>query len=194
GGRPPDPRGRPPPALVARAHRLRRPDAGRLVRLPPRRPPRPPTPARPLRDARRRRAAAPRALRRPPRRPRARPRSARLLRHLLLRPAHDRRRRRAGRRRAARLRLRPPGRRPAPPAAGPRPSPGARRHESRPTLEPRPERSPRVTLTHEDIMRPYGRDLTAPELEAVACQFAARPELWSEHVSHDPDHRTYAQL
>ena len=51
-----------------------------------------------------------------------------------------------------------------------------------------------MTLTHEDIMRPYGRDLTAPELEAVACQFAARPELWSEHVSHDPDHRTYAQL
>ena len=51
-----------------------------------------------------------------------------------------------------------------------------------------------MTLTHEDIMRPSGRDLTAPELEAVACQFAARPELWSEHVSHDPDHRTYAQL
>lgn len=51
-----------------------------------------------------------------------------------------------------------------------------------------------MTLTHEDIVRPYGRDLTATELEAVACQFAARPELWSEHVSHDPEHRTYAQL
>ncbi len=51
-----------------------------------------------------------------------------------------------------------------------------------------------MTETLEDIVRPYGRDLTATELEAVACQFAARPELWSEHVSHDPDHRTYAQL
>lgn len=51
-----------------------------------------------------------------------------------------------------------------------------------------------MTLTHEDIVRPYGRDLTAQELEAVACQFAARPELWREHVSHDPEHRTYAQL
>jgi len=51
-----------------------------------------------------------------------------------------------------------------------------------------------VTTDHEDIVRPYGRDLTDAELEAVACQFAARPELWSEHVSHDPARRTYAQL
>jgi predicted metal-dependent enzyme (double-stranded beta helix superfamily) len=51
-----------------------------------------------------------------------------------------------------------------------------------------------VTTNHEDIVRPHGRDLTDAELEAVACQFAARPELWSEHVSHDPSHRTYAQL
>ncbi|MFT3865651.1 MAG: cysteine dioxygenase family protein [Solirubrobacterales bacterium] len=47
---------------------------------------------------------------------------------------------------------------------------------------------------HEDIMRPYGRDLSDYELVAVATQIAMRQELWSEHVSHDPDHRTYAQL
>jgi predicted metal-dependent enzyme (double-stranded beta helix superfamily) len=51
-----------------------------------------------------------------------------------------------------------------------------------------------VTLNHEDIVRPHGRDLTDTELAVVACQFAARPELWSEHVSHDPGHRTYRQL
>jgi predicted metal-dependent enzyme (double-stranded beta helix superfamily) len=51
-----------------------------------------------------------------------------------------------------------------------------------------------VTLDHEDIVRPYGRDLTDAELVVVANQFAARPELWSERVSHDPDRRTYAQL
>jgi predicted metal-dependent enzyme (double-stranded beta helix superfamily) len=51
-----------------------------------------------------------------------------------------------------------------------------------------------VKLNHEDIVRPYGRDLSDAELEAVASQFAARPELWSEHVSHDREHRTYAQL
>lgn len=51
-----------------------------------------------------------------------------------------------------------------------------------------------MTTDHEDIVRPHGRDLTDAELQAVACQFAARPELWSEHVSHDPAHRTYAQL
>jgi predicted metal-dependent enzyme (double-stranded beta helix superfamily) len=51
-----------------------------------------------------------------------------------------------------------------------------------------------VTLNHEDIARPYGRDLTDAELVVVATHFAARPELWSEHVSHDPSHRTYAQL
>ena len=49
--------------------------------------------------------------------------------------------------------------------------------------------------THrEDIVRPHGRDLTPDELIACATQFAARPELWSEHVSHDRDRRTYAQL
>jgi predicted metal-dependent enzyme (double-stranded beta helix superfamily) len=47
---------------------------------------------------------------------------------------------------------------------------------------------------HEDIVRPYGRDLNPDELVACATEFAARKELWSEHVSHDPSHRTYAQL
>ena len=47
---------------------------------------------------------------------------------------------------------------------------------------------------YEDIVRPHGRDLTENELQAVACQIAARKELWSEHVSHDPEHRTYAEL
>jgi predicted metal-dependent enzyme (double-stranded beta helix superfamily) len=51
-----------------------------------------------------------------------------------------------------------------------------------------------VNTHYEDIMRPHGRDLTENELQAVACQIAARKELWSEHVSHDPDHRTYAEL
>jgi len=51
-----------------------------------------------------------------------------------------------------------------------------------------------VTLDHEDIVRPHGRDLTAAELEAVARRFAARPELWAERVCHDPARRTYAQL
>ncbi len=47
---------------------------------------------------------------------------------------------------------------------------------------------------HEDILRPLGRDLTDDELVAVATRIAARQELWSEHVSHDPAHRTYEQL
>jgi predicted metal-dependent enzyme (double-stranded beta helix superfamily) len=51
-----------------------------------------------------------------------------------------------------------------------------------------------VNTHSEDIVRPYGRDLTQDELVAVACQIAARQELWSEHVSHDPEHRTYAEL
>jgi predicted metal-dependent enzyme (double-stranded beta helix superfamily) len=47
---------------------------------------------------------------------------------------------------------------------------------------------------HEDIVRPHGRDLNPDELMACAAQFATRQELWSERVSHDPDHRTYTQL
>jgi predicted metal-dependent enzyme (double-stranded beta helix superfamily) len=46
----------------------------------------------------------------------------------------------------------------------------------------------------EDLMRPNGRDLTESELITVATQIAAIPELWTECVSHDPEHRTYEQL
>jgi predicted metal-dependent enzyme (double-stranded beta helix superfamily) len=51
-----------------------------------------------------------------------------------------------------------------------------------------------VIENHEDIVRPYGRDLSGDELIVVANQMATRQELWSEHVSHDPGHRTYEQL
>lgn len=44
------------------------------------------------------------------------------------------------------------------------------------------------------IDRPRERDLTREELRAVATEIAARPELWSAHVAHDPQQRTYAQL
>ncbi|HET6447766.1 MAG TPA: cysteine dioxygenase family protein [Conexibacter sp.] len=44
------------------------------------------------------------------------------------------------------------------------------------------------------LPRPLGRDLTGEELRAVAGAIAARPELWSAHVRHDVEQRTYAQL
>jgi predicted metal-dependent enzyme (double-stranded beta helix superfamily) len=46
----------------------------------------------------------------------------------------------------------------------------------------------------ENIPRPHGHDLSEEELLAVAREFAAQPELWSEHVAHDPTQRTYRQL
>lgn len=46
----------------------------------------------------------------------------------------------------------------------------------------------------DDIVRPTGTDLTGEELLAVANQIAARPELWSRQVEHDPNQRTYAEL
>ena len=46
----------------------------------------------------------------------------------------------------------------------------------------------------DDVARPTGTDLTGEQLLAVASQIAARPELWSRHVEHDPSRRTYAQL
>lgn len=46
----------------------------------------------------------------------------------------------------------------------------------------------------EDVLRPHGRDLEGEELVAVASQIAACPELWSEHVAHDPSQRTFKQL
>jgi predicted metal-dependent enzyme (double-stranded beta helix superfamily) len=45
-----------------------------------------------------------------------------------------------------------------------------------------------------EIARPTGHDLTNEQLLAVATQTAARPELWSEYVQHDPMQRTYKQL
>ncbi len=44
------------------------------------------------------------------------------------------------------------------------------------------------------IARPLGRDLDGDELLAVATQVAERPQLWSSHVHHDSDQRTYEQL
>jgi predicted metal-dependent enzyme (double-stranded beta helix superfamily) len=46
----------------------------------------------------------------------------------------------------------------------------------------------------DDLVRPRGRDLTGEELMVVANALAARPELWSELVHHDPSQRTYEQL
>jgi predicted metal-dependent enzyme (double-stranded beta helix superfamily) len=46
----------------------------------------------------------------------------------------------------------------------------------------------------EAIPRPHGYDLAGEELLVVAAQVAARPQLWSEHIHHDPTQRTYKQL
>jgi predicted metal-dependent enzyme (double-stranded beta helix superfamily) len=46
----------------------------------------------------------------------------------------------------------------------------------------------------EEVARPLGHDLTNDQLVAVARQIAARPELWSGHVQHDPIQRTFKQL
>ncbi|MCW2953418.1 MAG: cysteine dioxygenase type [Conexibacter sp.] len=45
-----------------------------------------------------------------------------------------------------------------------------------------------------EIDRPTDRDLTREELRELAQRIAAQPELWSEHVSHDAEQRTYAEL
>lgn len=45
-----------------------------------------------------------------------------------------------------------------------------------------------------DIDRPIDRDLTREELRELAERIAADPALWSEHVAHDPEQRTYAEL
>ena len=44
------------------------------------------------------------------------------------------------------------------------------------------------------IERPLDRDLTGEELRAVATATAERRALWSAHVHHDPEQRTYAEL
>jgi predicted metal-dependent enzyme (double-stranded beta helix superfamily) len=45
-----------------------------------------------------------------------------------------------------------------------------------------------------EIERPTSHDLSDEQLLAVANQIAARPDLWSPHVDHDPSQRTYKQL
>jgi len=44
------------------------------------------------------------------------------------------------------------------------------------------------------VPRPRGRDLDGPELESFAAELAERPELWIEHVRHDPSRRSYTEL
>lgn len=51
-----------------------------------------------------------------------------------------------------------------------------------------------MTQRIENIARPHGHDLTNEELLAVATEIAIQPELWSEHIEHDPTQRTYKQL
>jgi predicted metal-dependent enzyme (double-stranded beta helix superfamily) len=51
-----------------------------------------------------------------------------------------------------------------------------------------------ITPSIEQVVPPRGRDLSNDELLAVATRIAARPELWREHVHHDPSQRTYAEL
>lgn len=51
-----------------------------------------------------------------------------------------------------------------------------------------------MTPPIEGLLRPHGRDLEPDELIAVAAQIARRPELWSRHVAHDPEQRTYKEL
>ena len=105
--------------------------------------------------------------------------------------AADRRRRR----RTARARLRPPGRRGGRAAGrhGARPRAAAREPEP-PADLPLGTRTDGGMSALTGIDRPLGRDLDGDELLTVATQVAARPELWSAHVQHDPEQRTYAQL
>ncbi len=46
----------------------------------------------------------------------------------------------------------------------------------------------------EGVPRPRGRDLDGPELETFVAELADRPELWIEHVRHDPTQRSYTEL
>jgi predicted metal-dependent enzyme (double-stranded beta helix superfamily) len=46
----------------------------------------------------------------------------------------------------------------------------------------------------ENLAWPRGHDLSEEQLRAVASQIAARPDLWSEHIRHDPTQRTYQHL
>jgi predicted metal-dependent enzyme (double-stranded beta helix superfamily) len=44
------------------------------------------------------------------------------------------------------------------------------------------------------VPRPHGRDLDGVELQAFVAELADRPELWIEHVRHDPTQRSYTEL
>jgi len=44
------------------------------------------------------------------------------------------------------------------------------------------------------LPRPDGRDLSGPELQTFVEGLAARPELWIDLISHDPDQRQYVEL
>ncbi len=44
------------------------------------------------------------------------------------------------------------------------------------------------------LPRPRGRTLDAGELESFVAELADRPELWIEHVRHDPEQRSYREL
>jgi len=46
----------------------------------------------------------------------------------------------------------------------------------------------------ETVPRPRARDLDASELESFVAELAERPELWIEHVRHDPAQRSYTEL
>lgn len=46
----------------------------------------------------------------------------------------------------------------------------------------------------EAVQRPTEHDLTTEELISVATQIVANPHLWSPHVEHDPDQRTFKRL
>ncbi len=46
----------------------------------------------------------------------------------------------------------------------------------------------------DDVPRPRGRNLDGPELEAFVRELADRPELWIDHVRHDPTQRSYQEL
>ena len=43
-------------------------------------------------------------------------------------------------------------------------------------------------------LRPRGRDLSGPELEAFVAELADRPELWIDLVRHDSTQRLYEEL
>jgi hypothetical protein len=44
------------------------------------------------------------------------------------------------------------------------------------------------------VPRPFGRDLSGPELEAFVSDLADRPELWIDLVKHDSTQRVYEEL